>query len=115
MSKILVVEDDEAVQSVVARQLRRHGYDVRTAVGPIEALEALKDWHADLLLMDMGLPGMHGLDLVHLLRGARLGTPAIAMTGETLDEDTVQAAGFLRLLAKPFTLDQLLKAVREVL
>ncbi|HEX6693917.1 MAG TPA: response regulator [Longimicrobiales bacterium] len=115
MANILVVEDDEAVSSLVARQLERHGYDVRTAAGPLEALEALRDWDVHLLLMDMGLPGMHGLDLVHLLRGANLGIPAIAITGEQLDQDVAQAAGFLHLLIKPFGIDELLKAVRDVL
>ena len=88
---------------------------MRTAAGPLEALEALRDWDVHLLLMDMGLPGMHGLDLVHLLRGANLGIPAIAITGEQLDRDVAQAAGFLHLLIKPFGIDELLKAVRDVL
>ena len=115
MANILIVEDDEAVRTLVARQLTRNGYDVRTAAGPLEALEAIRDWDVHLLLMDMGLPGMHGLDLVHLLRGANLGIPAIAITGEQLDADVAQAAGFLHLLIKPFGLDELLKAVRDVL
>ena len=115
MANILVVEDDGAVSALIARQLRRHGYEVRVAAGPLEALEALKGWEAHLLLMDMGLPGMHGLDLVHLLRGANLGIPAIAITGEQLDADVAQAAGFLHLLIKPFGVDELLRAVRDVL
>jgi two-component system KDP operon response regulator KdpE len=115
MQNILLVEDDDAVRALVSRKLERHGYVVRAAPNPLEAIASIKEWRPALLIMDMNLPLLHGLELVHLLRGNSLGIPAIAITGAPLDEDMAQAAGFLKVLYKPFGLDELLQAVQDVL
>jgi CheY-like chemotaxis protein len=115
MTRILLVEDDEAVRTLVTRLLERNGYEVRAAAGPESALRQMKDFHPALLVMDMNLPGMHGLDLVHLLRGARLELPAIAITGEQLEEFEAMASGFSAVVQKPFTEADLIDAIKKTI
>lgn len=113
--RILLVEDEEAVRNLVTRLLEKHGHEVRSAAGPDTALLQMKDFHPALLLMDMNLPGMHGLDLVHLLRGARLELPAIAITGEQLEEFEAMASGFSAVVQKPFTEAELIATIKRTI
>jgi DNA-binding response OmpR family regulator len=109
---ILVVDDDPSMLSFIERVLRDEAVEVWTAAEPAAALQRIAGRTPDLLLLDLKLPGVPGLDLVHLLRGAAL-TPAIAMTGGDVSEDTVRANGFSQLLRKPFHPAELRRAVRD--
>lgn len=108
---ILVVDDEPVVLELIRRALEGEA-EVIVAPDPVTALEAVERFHPDLLIIDMGLPGIHGLQLVGLLRGDRL-TPAIAITGGIVDEDEVQAAGFSAFLLKPFQVAELRRVVRD--
>lgn len=102
MSKpvIMVVDDDPLVLRLLKTILERD-YEVLAAADPAAALALLEGNDPQLFILDMQLPGMHGLDLVHLLRGSQL-TPAIAVTGGNVDSDEVLAHGFNGYLLKPF-------------
>ncbi len=115
MTRILLVEDDDAVRALVTRLLVKNGYEVRAADGAVSALEQMVQYHPALLVMDINLPGMNGLELVHLLRGARLELPAIAITGQELDEFEAMASGFSTVVQKPFTEAQLIAAVQRTI
>jgi CheY-like chemotaxis protein len=112
---ILLVEDDDAVRAIVTRMLVRNGYEVRGAADAEQAIRQMVGFHPSLLVMDMNLPGMHGLDLVHLLRGKRLELPAIAITGEEMEEFVAMASGFSTVVLKPFTEKELISAITRTI
>jgi len=117
---VLVVDDEPTVVELVASLLRRAGYEVVPAVGPHEALEALAHSRdaISLVLADIVMPEINGLELVKRMRKMRRGLPYILMTGFSVDilreyhkigvEDTL-------LLHKPFTTQTLLAEIRKAL
>lgn len=116
---ILVVDDDDAVRSVIARVLRRAGYTVFAVTGPGEAL-ALADAHRgglDLLLTDIAMPEMDGVELARRLQLQRPGLEVLPMSGYApdLSASRWRHTDVSRLLSKPFTAARLLEAVRDVL
>ncbi|MFN8875579.1 MAG: response regulator [Gemmatimonadota bacterium] len=116
---ILVVDDDDAVRSVIVRALRRAGYTVFAVTGPGEAL-ALADAHRggiDLLLTDVAMPDMDGPELARRLQLMRPGLEVLPMSGFAPDKTASRwkHADHVRLLRKPFTASRLLEAVREAL
>jgi CheY-like chemotaxis protein len=114
LETILLVEDEPAVRQLFATALTRAGYQVYEARNGQEALR-LFDQHGDaidMLLTDMRMPYMGGAELAHQLRGRRRTLKLLCISGYpgTLDQDL--ATDFL---AKPFSRDDLLTKVREVL
>lgn len=114
MHKILLVDDEPGVLRFMGLALERAGYEVLPASEPLTALQHVRAHTPALMILDMELPGMHGLDLLQVLRGDALRfTPAIAITGHKVEPDEVQAHGFVALLLKPFTAQELLSVVRD--
>jgi EAL domain-containing protein (putative c-di-GMP-specific phosphodiesterase class I) len=100
---ILLVEDDEAVRQVYGRLLKRDGFDVLLAKNGLEALEAFEQDSVDLVLSDIGMPDMDGVDLLKALRLKDLDVPVILMTGNPQIDSATEAValGALRYLTKP--------------
>jgi EAL domain-containing protein (putative c-di-GMP-specific phosphodiesterase class I) len=100
---ILLVEDDEAVRQVYGRLLKRDGFDVLLAKNGLEALEMFKQDNVDLVLSDIGMPDMDGVDLLKALRLKDLDVPVILMTGNPQIDSATDAValGALRYLTKP--------------
>src|ERR1043165_3330491 len=100
---ILLVEDDEAVRQVYSRLLKRDGFGVLLAQNGLEAMEVFEHADVDLVLSDIGMPDMNGVDLLKALRLRDLDVPVILMTGNPqLDSATEAVAlGALRYLTKP--------------
>jgi signal transduction histidine kinase/ActR/RegA family two-component response regulator len=116
---LLLVEDEPAIRTVIARALKRRGYSVLVAAGPSEALDiaASQGGAIDLLLTDVIMPTMSGKELAHAMLSAHPTTRVVYMSGYTADiigHDGV-LGGELRFLAKPFTLDELALTVRSAL
>lgn len=115
MKKILVIEDDGPVRAGVSAALRRHGYNVLdTAIGA-EGLSLAMSCQPDLILSDVNLPGLTGLDVLKRLR-ARLDTSAIPVVLMTSQTQKVDARSSMNLgaddfLAKPFTVEQMLETI----
>jgi len=113
---ILVVDDDTAARELIATHLRREGFDVREAASGEAALELLAGQVVGLVILDMGMPGMSGIDVVRALR-ARPGSaalPIMVLTGKG-DEyplTTSLSVGADDYLAKPIRLDELAARVR---
>src|SRR5262249_48038208 len=109
--RILVVDDNQDSAESLAKLLRLFGNDVRTAHDGRLALELAGPYCPDVVLLDIGLPGMDGLEVCkRLRRQSREGQPLIvAMTGYGQDEDRrrTQEAGFNAHLVKPLDLDAL--------
>ena len=115
---ILLAEDERAVRNVIARSLQRHGYKVIEATTGTEAADILRatNERIDLLLSDLVLPGLTGLELVEIGRQLRPGMRALICSGYS--EDAISRRGLtadVRILSKPFEPTQLLAAVRDAL
>ncbi len=101
---ILVVDDDAAVRDVLTRFLRRRGYRVGIAANGEEALSAVRDHDPDLMLLDIHLPKLSGLDVLQELQSGNLQTRTIALSGIPDDEmvQSTKELGAVAFLAKPF-------------
>jgi len=102
---ILIVDDNPVNMKLIRVLLAGEGYDVRTAADAQEALLVLKDFHPQLILMDIQLPGIDGLELTRRLKAnpvardiAIVGLTAYAMKG---DEERILAAGCNGYIPKP--------------
>ena len=114
--KIMVVEDEEDVQSLLHTILSQKGYQVEIAGDGRFALDLLQAWEPDLVLLDWMLPGMSGLSVCRNIR--RWSTlPIIVVTSRTAQEDLIAAldAGADDYVTKPFLSDELLARIRAQL
>jgi CheY-like chemotaxis protein len=116
-AKILVVDDSEEVREVLRELLSRHGYTVVTAPDGESGLVELQSRTFDLALVDLGLPGISGLDVAHRLKERWPATRVALMTGygDRLGPDDATSTGVDFVLAKPFSLDQLRSVVDHAL
>ena len=114
---ILLVDDNEMVRSMVQEVLVSAGYDVHTCAEGSAALRAAATRRFDLLLTDVGLPGMNGRELADSIRERHPGLPVLFITGYA--ENAQNRQEFLgqgmAMLPKPFNLNELLRAVRNSL
>lgn len=118
-SLILVVDDDPGILRIVEFTLQRSGYEVRTAPNGQEALKILRTLLPDLMILDVAMPGLSGLDLCHIVkRDQRLqNVPVIFFTAQDSPKDFragMDSGGIIYLL-KPFKPEKLLQSVRLAL
>ena len=116
MTRVLLAEDDPAISEPLARALRREGYDVDVRADGREALEAARD-NPDLVVLDLGLPTMDGLEVCRRLRGEGFTVPVLVLTARADEVDTVVGldAGADDYVTKPFRLAELLARARALL
>jgi DNA-binding response OmpR family regulator len=116
MARILVVEDEPMVSDVVARYLRREGYHVDDANNGLDGLRLALELQPDLVVLDVMLPGMDGLEVCRQLRATRQ-TPVIMLTARAEDGDAVVglALGADDYVRKPFSPPELVARVKAVL
>jgi two-component system response regulator MprA len=115
-ARVLVVEDDEAIADVLRRSLRAEGHEVRSAGDGAEALTAAEQFSPDLVVLDLGLPRLDGMEVCRRLR-AESDVPILILTARTETEDRVKGldTGADDYLPKPFELDELLARLRALL
>ncbi|HEU0122903.1 MAG TPA: sigma-54 dependent transcriptional regulator [Bryobacteraceae bacterium] len=113
--RVLVIEDEEKLRRVVQLQLQTSGYEVELAATAEEGVSASE--RADLVLTDLRLPGMSGLDFLDRMHAARPGLPVVLMTAYGSVETAVEAMkkGASDFLVKPFSLDHLTAVVAKAL
>lgn len=114
MSKILIAEDEPRISNFVMKGLRSAGYSTTVvATGP-EAVSAAEGGSYDLLLLDVGLPGFDGFEVLRRVRSGSASLPIIMLTARTTVTDTVAGldGGANDYLAKPFRFDELLARIR---
>jgi DNA-binding response OmpR family regulator len=114
---ILVVEDDASLRAGLALNLRKAGYSVRTSDDGPAALAALAAERPDLVLLDLMLPGMDGLEILSHIRGADALLPVVVLTALGEEEDKVRGldVGANDYVTKPFSVAELLARVRAAL
>jgi DNA-binding NtrC family response regulator len=113
--RILVVEDRESLRRMLARALQQEGYEVETAAGGGPALALLRGRPFDLVLTDLMLPDLSGLEVLRASREAQPRTPVVVMTGFGTVASAVEAMklGAQDFLEKPVELDDLFRLARE--
>ena len=114
---VLVVEDDRAVRESLRRSLEFNGYTVRLASDGAEALAVIADADPDVVVMDVMMPRLDGLEATRALRAAGNDVPVLVLTARDAVGDRVEGldAGADDYLAKPFALAELLARMRALL
>jgi two-component system KDP operon response regulator KdpE len=110
---ILVVDDESQITRVLRTSLSSHGYDIRVANDGETALEIMKDWSPDLVITDLAMPNMDGLELCRRLRLAtRIPIIVLSVRGEERTKVQALDAGADDYVTKPFGIEELLARVR---
>src|ERR671911_1887117 len=115
-ARVLVVEDDEAIADVLRRSLRAEGHEVQSAGDGAEALTAAEQFVPDLVVLDLGLPRLDGIEVARRLR-AESDVPILILTARTETDDRVSGldSGADDYLVKPFERQEFLARIRALL
>lgn len=116
-SHILIVEDDAAVREALERALGFEGYEIETARDGAVALSMLRNHSYDLIVLDVMMPHLDGLETCRRIRAGGDDVPILMLTARTAVDDRVEGldAGADDYVAKPFALDELLARIRALL
>jgi two-component system KDP operon response regulator KdpE len=114
--RILVVDDEPQIARVLRTGLKTHGYDVRVAADGLSALETFNDWRPDLVVTDLSMPNLDGLELCRRLRQvSQIPIIVLSVRGEEKIKVESLDAGADDYVTKPFGMDELLARVRAQL
>ena len=113
--KILVADDDPQLVRALRITLTAKGYEIVTAADGTSAIRAAVDHQPDLFLLDLGMPGLDGIDVIHGIRGWS-GAPILVVSGRAGAADKVEAldAGADDYVTKPFSVTELLARIRAL-
>lgn len=114
--RVLVVEDDASIADVLRRTLRQEGHDVRSSEDGVDALRAAEEFVPDLVILDLGLPGLDGVEVCRRLR-AESDVPILILTARADLDDRVEGldSGADDYLVKPFERQELLARMRALM
>ena len=115
-ARILVVDDEPQLTRVLRTGLKSRGYEVRAAADGLTGFETFSDWHPDLVITDLAMPNMDGLELCRQLRAVSQ-VPIIILSAKGEEKIKVEALdiGADDFVTKPFGIDELLARIRAAL
>ena len=115
--RILVADDEEIIREACERIMRRAGHQVLVAADGRQALEYLKNECFDLLLLDIKMPGIDGLEIMNIIKRERCGVKVVVITGHGTNDTAARAAlaGASGFLTKPFSPNQLRQEVKRAM
>lgn len=117
--KILSVDDSASIRQLVSFTLTREGYEVVEAADGRDALDKVKSYPVDMVITDLNMPNMDGIELIKALRGdpAFKFTPIVMLTTESVmtKKDAGKQAGATGWIVKPFKPEQLVAVVKRLL
>jgi len=115
MNKILVVDDEESVRIILKKMLEEGGYIAETANNGEEALEAMKGTRFDMLISDINMPVMNGVELLNKAKQLYPKMPVIFITAYGKDKIIIEAmkVGLADYIEKPFRMEGVLSTVKE--
>lgn len=113
---ILIVEDEEKIVRLLELELGYEGYETAKAMDGVSALDAYRKGSFDLILLDVMLPGLSGIELLRRIRAKDTYTPVILLTAKGSVEDKVSGLdlGANDYITKPFQMEELLARIRAV-
>ena len=119
-NKALVIDDDVLVQQAMKMVLESEGYVIHIADNGRQALQEISDFEPDIVITDIVMPDMEGLELIRSIRKMNLSLPILAISGMGPQQGGVylqqaEKLGANMVLAKPFKRDQLLGSIRQLL
>jgi DNA-binding response OmpR family regulator len=116
VATVLIIEDDANIRAGLKRSLADRGYDVKTAPTGLGGLSTLVDEHPDVVLLDLGLPDIDGVDLLRMLRAVST-VPVVVVTARDDEGEIIRTldAGADDYIIKPFSVGQLEARLRAVL
>ncbi len=114
MNRILLAEDEDRISSFIVKGLRANGFRSETVVNGNDAVAFARSGEFDLMILDIGLPGLDGFSVLRRLRAERVEIPIIILTARDAVEDTVAglSGGADDYMHKPFAFDELLARIR---
>ena len=114
--RLLLVEDDDLLADGISKLLSRRGYEVQWAHDGRSALAAVEEGRPDLILLDINLPDLSGVDVLKILRSREYDTPVLVITARESITDRVELldSGADDYLVKPVNLDELCARIRAV-
>ena len=115
--KILIVDDQKGVRRLLEELFKKEGWEVRSAGDGLEAIQKVEELVPDLILMDVKMPNMNGLEATHEIMERNSGIPIIMMTAYGEIEVVKQAldAGVKRCISKPFDIMELRDMVNKLM
>ena len=117
MHKILIVDDEEAVCSLIQKYLAKVGYEALTALNGEEALQRIKEETFSLMLLDIKMPGIDGIEVLRRIRHSGNNIPVImttAVSDESMLRETMEL-GAAKCLSKPINLANLNQNIKDVI
>ena len=118
IQRVLIVDDEQAICDFVSLVLRKNGYDISTAKDGREGLRQFRSVKPDLVISDIIMPDMEGIEFIRTLIRKNNDTPIIMMSGDVVGTNFLKSAlilGAKDFLAKPFTAEKLVETVERVL
>ena len=116
LTNVLIVEDESAIRILISTALETNGYNFEMATNGSMALSLLVKHQFDIILLDLGLPDLDGIDIIKKLRTFSF-TPIIVISARSNDDDKIKALdmGADDYLTKPFSVEELLARIRSTL
>lgn len=116
-SRILVVDDEETLRTVLSTELTSEGYEVSTAADGGEAIELVKDNNYDLVLLDIKMPNVDGFEVLKFVKGNKPDVKVIMLTGFADLKNAIESKrlGAEDFVSKPYDLVDLLTTIERVL